>query len=339
MSPSAAARPSIRRRPTHLADCGECRARYSELSQLHGRLARRGRSRDRRRSSRPQQLRVQQQQIMRRLEHLGHSGARLQLPGAADAPAPGATRAAHRVRAGRPRPPAPGCSSASAWACFSTRGPARRRWRMTVGASTAPGGADRRDRQPGARTRRSTTMPSCPSSRWRLAARTIGSFCPSTRSRRTCESAAVARAGTRDPRSACADRRCRRDTCSRRHRSAHVVPSLIFRKGLDLKDAVAGMLAENYHSEIIERIKADRLHLPRRPPDGPPRARIRVLLRRRSRRGLRVSDAAALSRPPRLPDRRDHPQPARQREAAGHGHRLPERRPRRASIGSARTTS
>ncbi len=33
--------------------------------------------------------------------------------------------------------------------------------------------------------------------------------------------------------------------------------SLIFRKGLDLKDAVAGMLAENYHSDLIERIKAD----------------------------------------------------------------------------------
>jgi len=33
------------------------------------------------------------------------------------------------------------------------------------------------------------------------------------------------------------------------------VPSLIFRKGLDLKDAVAGMLAENYHSDLIDRIK------------------------------------------------------------------------------------
>ena len=33
--------------------------------------------------------------------------------------------------------------------------------------------------------------------------------------------------------------------------------SLIFRKGLDLKDAVAGMLAENYHSAIVERIKSN----------------------------------------------------------------------------------
>jgi 4-hydroxy-3-methylbut-2-enyl diphosphate reductase len=35
------------------------------------------------------------------------------------------------------------------------------------------------------------------------------------------------------------------------------MPSLIFRKGLDLKQAVAGMLAESYHSTIIERIKAE----------------------------------------------------------------------------------
>jgi 4-hydroxy-3-methylbut-2-enyl diphosphate reductase len=33
------------------------------------------------------------------------------------------------------------------------------------------------------------------------------------------------------------------------------MPSLIFRKGLDLKHAVAGMLAENYHSQVIAQIK------------------------------------------------------------------------------------
>jgi 4-hydroxy-3-methylbut-2-enyl diphosphate reductase len=33
------------------------------------------------------------------------------------------------------------------------------------------------------------------------------------------------------------------------------MPSLIFRKGLDLGQAVAGMLAENYHSDVIARIK------------------------------------------------------------------------------------
>jgi 4-hydroxy-3-methylbut-2-en-1-yl diphosphate reductase len=35
------------------------------------------------------------------------------------------------------------------------------------------------------------------------------------------------------------------------------MPSLIFRKGLDLKGAVAGMLAENYHSAIVEQIKSE----------------------------------------------------------------------------------
>jgi 4-hydroxy-3-methylbut-2-enyl diphosphate reductase len=35
------------------------------------------------------------------------------------------------------------------------------------------------------------------------------------------------------------------------------VSSVIFKKGLDLKHAVAGMLAESYHSGLIDRIKAD----------------------------------------------------------------------------------
>lgn len=35
------------------------------------------------------------------------------------------------------------------------------------------------------------------------------------------------------------------------------MPSLIYRKGLDMKDAVAGILADNYHSELIESIKAN----------------------------------------------------------------------------------
>jgi 4-hydroxy-3-methylbut-2-enyl diphosphate reductase len=34
------------------------------------------------------------------------------------------------------------------------------------------------------------------------------------------------------------------------------LPSVIFRKGLDLKDAVAATLASNYHSQIVDRIKA-----------------------------------------------------------------------------------
>ena len=35
------------------------------------------------------------------------------------------------------------------------------------------------------------------------------------------------------------------------------MPPLIFRKGLDLKDAVAGQLAESYHSGLVQRIKAE----------------------------------------------------------------------------------
>ena len=35
------------------------------------------------------------------------------------------------------------------------------------------------------------------------------------------------------------------------------MPPLIFRKGLDLKHAVAGALAEDYHSAIVDRMKAD----------------------------------------------------------------------------------
>ena len=53
-----------------------------------------------------------------------------------------------------------------------------------------------------------------------------------------------------------------------------------------------------------------RLPLRRRPPDRPPRARVRLLLRRRSRRRLRLPGAAAVRRSAGLPDRRNHPQPA-----------------------------
>ena len=35
------------------------------------------------------------------------------------------------------------------------------------------------------------------------------------------------------------------------------MPSLIFRKGLEMKDAVAGILAESYHSTLIEQVKAN----------------------------------------------------------------------------------
>src|SRR5688500_17753789 len=43
----------------------------------------------------------------------------------------------------------------------------------------------------------------------------------------------------------------------RYHRPASLVPPLSFRRGLDLKQAVAGLLAESYHSTLIDQIKAD----------------------------------------------------------------------------------
>src|ERR1700681_1972362 len=33
--------------------------------------------------------------------------------------------------------------------------------------------------------------------------------------------------------------------------------TMVFRKGLDLKHAVAAQLSDNYHSELVQRIKAD----------------------------------------------------------------------------------
>ena len=43
---------------------------------------------------------------------------------------------------------------------------------------------------------------------------------------------------------------------------------LIFRKGLDMKEAVAGVLAESYHSELVERIKACLLYTSPSPRDS-----------------------------------------------------------------------
>ncbi len=88
------------------------------------------------------------------------------------------------------------------------------------------------------------------------------------------------------------------------------------------------MLAENYHSAIIDRIKAD---------DFVYRAgRLTVHLAREFGFCYGVDRAVdyayqtreAVSGPRRLPHRRNHPQPARQREAARDGDPLPHRRRR-----------
>ena len=91
------------------------------------------------------------------------------------------------------------------------------------------------------------------------------------------------------------------------------MPSLIFRKGLDLKHAVAGHAGRELSQPGHRADQSQRFHLSRRTSHAAPRARVRVLLRRRSRGGLRLSDAPALSGSRGLSDRRNHPQPARQR--------------------------
>ena len=95
-----------------------------------------------------------------------------------------------------------------------------------------------------------------------------------------------------------------------------LVPSLIFKKGLDLKHEVAGELAESYHSALVAAIKANDY----RYASG----RLTVHLAREFGFCYGVDRAVdyayqarlKLPRPARLPHRRDHPQPARQRPAA-----------------------
>ena len=98
-----------------------------------------------------------------------------------------------------------------------------------------------------------------------------------------------------------------------------------------MKEAVAGELAAAYHSAIVDGVRANDF----RPPTGTPHdtsgARVRLLLRRRPRRRLRLPGPPAVPRPQRVPDRRDHPQPARQRSAARGGHPVPVRSGRAAA--------
>ena len=92
-----------------------------------------------------------------------------------------------------------------------------------------------------------------------------------------------------------------------------------------MKAAVAGALAGDYQNAIVDRMKAEGYRYQVRAADGPPRARVRLLLRRRPGGRLRVPGTEAVRASPGLPDRRDHPQPAREREAARVGHSLPQR--------------
>ena len=107
-----------------------------------------------------------------------------------------------------------------------------------------------------------------------------------------------------------------------------LMPPLIFRKGLDLKDAVAGQLADNYHSTLVGAIKETGYRYQA--------GRLEVHLAREFGFCYGVDRAVdyayqARTRFPnqtRLPDRRDHPQPARQRQATRARDPFPYRRGR-----------
>ena len=58
-----------------------------------------------------------------------------------------------------------------------------------------------------------------------------------------------------------------------------------------MKEAVAGELAAAYHSALVDEVTADDYRTTTGPADRPPRARVRLLLRRRSRRRLRLPGA------------------------------------------------
>ena len=88
----------------------------------------------------------------------------------------------------------------------------------------------------------------------------------------------------------------RRSDAARLGGCGAVVPPLIFRKGLDLKHEVASVLAESYHSDLIEAIKTADFQYASGRDHHPSRTRVRLLLRRRSRGRLCIPGAPAFSR-------------------------------------------
>ena len=95
----------------------------------------------------PERLRAQQQQIARRIEHVGRPARVISFPGRIVRRTMPASAAARRRRAGSPPPPPPGCSSASRVGAVlrpgGTRSAPRRR---SCRAATAP--ASRRSPTP-----------------------------------------------------------------------------------------------------------------------------------------------------------------------------------------------
>ena len=185
----------------------------------------------------PERLRAQQQQIARRIEHLGHRRARHQLPRPSARSADAELGLARDAAVDRARPPPPasfiGIGVGSLY--YSPR-PAAAQRAVAVGnfADVAPTAPAPRERSPCRRERRQRRVS--------VGARTRARTAAHPRARRA-RRAHASRA--RSSRPAALTCRCLRS---------------IFRKGLDLKHAVAGMLAESYHSDLVDADQGQRLH-------------------------------------------------------------------------------
>ena len=242
--PSATASRSIRRSREHLADCARCGARYAELAAFMDTLAHDGRRRGRRRLPAGAAARASSAQIAAAPRARRPSGPRHQLSRAAPL-----TRRIARARV----------ATAPRW----------------IGRRGRRGVVHRRASSARLRHERLAAQRSVPASRRADAAcsrrRPAVTRAPpgTTSSRRCVPRPARDRRSTRPrTRELQAVRRADAARLGRRNRDTSVdcddaVPPLIFRKGLDLKHAVAGMLAENYHSDLVERVKADDFTLSR----------------------------------------------------------------------------
>ena len=102
-----------------------------------------------------------------------------------------------------------------------------------------------------------------------------------------------------------------------------------FRKGFGLKNEIAGRLTADYHSGVVEAVRASDYRLEVGRLTFRSGARIRLLLRSRSRGRVRVRDPDQVPGPAALPGGGDHPQPPREPETARYGDHPPGPRPGR----------
>ena len=241
------------------------------------------RRRSRRRLFTPDHLRAQQQQIARRIEHVGRPARVLNFPGASVRRHHPTPRRRARRRAGLPRRAAAGLFV----------GVARRHVLRHQQTPRPPVRRCRGGRAASSRSRRA-------------AVRSLPSSTATTCSCRISRSRAIGRApascGLR-----CAHARTSARSVASTRADADVreldldqaEPSVAF-PHLPQRPRPQACRRRHAGRELSQRDRrADqgrRLHASRRPPDRASRARVRLLLRRRSRGRLRLSDARALSR-------------------------------------------